>query len=192
MRPSADLPLPLLLAGFLLEAPGSGTPEYDGWIRALKGAFKHTGELWGGPPVESVGVGDWVCVRQRNGKMHHGVVVDEDRVVHGTTKYGVIETSLAVFRNVARDGHLRLVRRPSNMWNQAFAVEIARSQVGKPYSFFGFNCEHVASMAHLGHAESQQLRVAASLLTTLATGFAKYKWEMYKIRARHGPATGRW
>ena len=68
------------------------------------------------------------------------------------------------------DGNLvELYRRPASPEHAQQVLTRAEAQIGKPYFLFPQNCEHFASFAFTGRAESETLQalgwMAAAVLT---------------------------
>ena len=145
-------------------APGS--PEFN---RVCGQAYERgklaSGRLKGqelGPPVP----GDWLTVKQANGKYHQGVCVEEGRVLHATVSHGVIVTSLASF---SQGQVARVVRRCSSDAERERVVKNAMAMEGASYNVLSRNCEQVASEAHLGEGESMQIEAAVLLFLLIGS-----------------------
>src|SRR5579871_2278560 len=105
--------------------------------------------------------GDWVRVySSRYGLWHHGIVRRlvvvpagiAAEIVHNTKGGGVALTDWYEFA----DGNtVFLHRRPSSAVHASQIVARAEASIGKPYALFAQNCEHFASFAFNGKAESE-------------------------------------
>lgn len=128
-----------------------------------------------GHPIQP---GDWVRVfSSQFGVWHHGVVRRlvfvpggvAVEIIHNTKGGGV---EIADWHQFGDGNPVFLHRRPKSPSHAADAVARADANVGKPYALFAQNCEHFASFAFAGIAESQSVRalgwMAAGVLTVAA------------------------
>jgi len=130
---------------------------------------------WTGQQIQP---GDWVRVySSRYGFWHHGIVRRLIRVpagvaveiIHNTKGGGVTVTDWYEFA----DGNAVLHnRRPSSPAHANQVVARAEANIGKPYALFAQNCEHFASFAFTGKAESETVTglgwLAAGLVAVVA------------------------
>lgn len=138
-------------------------------IAKMRSLFYNSGEL--------ITEGDWVKVYvPRLGVWHHGIV----RSVYnaGPTGIGVgIAHNRKVFGVAATDRqefcdgnpivlHARAVS-PAHVMGILMRVD---ANLGKPYHLFSQNCEHFASFAFTGKAQSESLQKAVGL--AVAVGLA--------------------
>jgi hypothetical protein len=113
---------------------------------------------------------DWIRVfAPRAGVWHHGVVTQMQylteglftvEVAHNMKLTGIVTTDLADFGDIGQPVFLH--RRP----HPALVPEISgrvRSALGKPYHLFAQNCEHFASFAHTGKAQSTSVNTVGLL-----------------------------
>lgn len=113
--------------------------------------------------------GDHVRVPGRLGIWHHGIVDCRGRggikVVHASKIAGVVlASSLLEFSG----GHqIELVKRAAKGERLEIANR-ARAMIGREYSAFGLNCEHVAYNASHEDQHSPQLRQVVGTLAGLA------------------------
>ena len=113
---------------------------------------------------EEIQAGDWVRVYSpRFGVWHHGIVRRlllvpggiAVEIVHNTKGGGVAVSDWFDFG----DGNpILLHRRPESAAHASFVVARAEVNIGKPYALFAQNCEHFASFAFTGQAESKSLK----------------------------------
>src|ERR1035438_1339766 len=122
--------------------------------------------------------GDWVRVySSRFGVWHHGIVRRlffvsggiAVEIIHNTKGGNVAVVDWYEFA----DGNPVLFhRRPESAEHAAAVVARAEANIGKPYYLFAQNCEHFASFAFTGEAESKTLQglgwIAAGVLTIAA------------------------
>jgi len=113
--------------------------------------------------------GDWIRVWvPKLAVWHHGIVrtvvfispgIVGIYVVHNRKVTGITTTDVAEF---AEGQPVFLYRRPAP--NQVLAI-LARADasIGKHYNLFGQNCEHFASFAFNGRAESTSMRALGAL-----------------------------
>ena len=119
--------------------------------------------------------GDWVQVfSTRFGVWHHGIVRRlffgpggiAVEIIHNTKGGGVAAVDWYEF---AAGNPVLLHRRPESAEHAADVVKRAEANIGKPYYLFAQNCEHFASFAFAGEAESKTLQgvgwIAAGVLT---------------------------
>jgi hypothetical protein len=120
---------------------------------------------WTGQQIQP---GDWVRVySSRFGIWHHGIVRRllfvpggiAVEIIHNTKGGGVTVVDLYDFA----DGNpVQLYRRTSSVAHAAEVVARAEANIGKPYYLFAQNCEHFASFAFTGEAESESLKAACN------------------------------
>jgi hypothetical protein len=109
-------------------------------------------------------VGDWVRVYSSQfGVWHHGIVRRlvsvlggvAVEIIHNTKGGGV---ALADWYDFAGGNPILLHRSPESSAHAAQVVARAEANLGKPYALFAQNCEHFASFAFLGTAESESVK----------------------------------
>jgi hypothetical protein len=105
--------------------------------------------------------GDWVRVfSSQYGVWHHGIVrrlalVPDGvavEIIHNTKGGGV---AVVDWHEFADGNPILLHRRPESAMHAADIVARAEANIGKPYFLFAQNCEHFASFAFTGRAESE-------------------------------------
>ena len=115
---------------------------------------------WTGQEIQS---GDWVRVySSRFGVWHHGIVRRlllvpggiAAEIIHNTKGGNVAVVDWYEF---AAGNPVLLHRRPESAEHAAAVVARAEANIGKPYYLFAQNCEHFASFAFTGKAESESL-----------------------------------
>ena len=121
-----------------------------------------------------IGLGDWVKVLvPRLGVWHHGIVyrmfpVLEGmavQIAHNMKATGVTISDWYVFG----DGNpILLVSHPSSQAHVHGILARVEANIGKPYNLFGQNCEHFASFAFSGRAESKALQAALGVAAAVA------------------------
>ena len=112
---------------------------------------------------EPIAVGDWVRVG-----IHHGIVwrmypgydgwVVE--IAHNMKATGV---TLSEWDAFADGGSILLERRATSDAHAREIIGRVNENIGKPYNLFGQNCEHFASLAFNGRAESKSLQVVGAV-----------------------------
>ena len=125
-----------------------------------------------GQPIQP---GDWVQVfSTRYGVWHHGIVRRllfvpggiAVEIIHNTKGGGV---AVVDWHQFAEGNPVLLNRRPESPAHAAAVVSRAEANIGRPYYVFAQNCEHFASFAFTGEAESKTLQglgwIAAGVLT---------------------------
>jgi hypothetical protein len=125
--------------------------------------------------------GDWVRVYStRFGVCHHGIVRRlffvpggiAVEIIHNTKGGGVAAVDWYEF---AAGNPVLLHRRPESAEHAIDVVARAEANIGKPYYLFAQNCEHFASFAVTGEAESKTLQgvgwIAAGALTVAVLAF---------------------
>ena len=118
---------------------------------------------WTGQQIQA---GDWVKVfSNRFGVWHHGIVRRPLFVAGGigveiihNTKGGNV--AVVDWYEFASGNSVVLHRRPESAAHAAAVVARAEANIGKPYYLFGQNCEHFASFAFTGQAESKTVKAA--------------------------------
>jgi hypothetical protein len=114
-----------------------------------------------GQPVQ---LGDWIRVYSAQyGVWHHGVVRRlvlvpvgiAVEVIHNTKGGGV---SVIDWYDFGSGNPILLHRCPESPTHAAQVVARAEANLGKPYFLFAQNCEHFASFAFNGVAESESLQ----------------------------------
>jgi hypothetical protein len=118
---------------------------------------------WTGQQIQA---GDWVKVfSSRFGVWHYGIVRRlyfvsggiAVEIVHNTKGGNVAVVDWYEFAT----GNLVLLhRRPESAEHAAAAVARAEANIGQPYYLFAQNCEHFASFAFTGQAESETVKTA--------------------------------
>lgn len=113
---------------------------------------------------EQIQSGDWVRVySSRFGVWHHGIVRRllfvpggiGVEIIHNTKGGNVAAVDWYEF---AAGNPVILHRRPESAEHAADVVARAEANVGKPYYLFAQNCEHFASFAFTGKAESGSVK----------------------------------
>lgn len=108
--------------------------------------------------------GDWVKVYSSQfGVWHHGIVCRlvlvpggvAVEIIHNTKGGGV---AVADWYNFAGGNPILLHRSPESSAHADEIVARAVANIGKPYALFAQNCEHFASFAFTGQAESETLK----------------------------------
>jgi hypothetical protein len=114
-----------------------------------------------GQPVQP---GDWIRVYSAQyGVWHHGILRRlvflsggiAVEVIHNTKGGGV---AIADWYDFAGGNTILLHRRPESPTHAAQVVARAEANIRKPYFLFAQNCEHFASFAFNGVAESESLQ----------------------------------
>jgi hypothetical protein len=123
---------------------------------------------------EQIMCGDWVrvFVQSYGGVLHHGIIRRVVRVrngftvevIHNMKDGGVASSDWSEF---AGEGVVHLERRPTSLEHAQQVVARAEANIGKPYMLFAQNCEHLASFAFNGEAESGTLQTVG----WMAAGF---------------------
>jgi hypothetical protein len=118
---------------------------------------------------EPLGEGDWIKVFvPRLGVWHHGIVrhvlfvtpgLLGVYVVHNRKATGITTTDFCTFAEAQR---VFLHSRPSPDHIAGIFSRVDNS-IGKPYHLFNQNCEHFASYAFTGKAESKSIQVVGLL-----------------------------
>ena len=127
---------------------------------------------WTGQQIQA---GDWVRVySSRFGVWHHGIVRRlifvpggiGVEIIHNTKGGNVAVVDWYVFE---AGNPVFLNRRPESAVPPAYVVARAEANIAKPYYLFAQNCEHFASFAFTGKAESETVKavgwMAAGVLT---------------------------
>ena len=122
--------------------------------------------------------GDWVRVySSRFGVWHHGIVRRlffvpggiAVEIIHNTKGGNV---AVVDWHEFADGNPILLNRSPESPAHAVAVVARAEANIGKPYYLFAQNCEHFASFAFTGEAESKTLQgwgwIAAGVLTVAA------------------------
>jgi hypothetical protein len=134
-----------------------------------------SGYIWPRPTYltgQEIGLGDWVKVYvPRLGIWHHGIVsgIHPDcdgfvvEIAHNTKASGV---TISDWYDFSEGSQVHLYRQASSEPVQQI-LERVEANIGKPYSVFAQNCEHFASFAFTGQAESKTVQ-GAGLITALA------------------------
>jgi hypothetical protein len=118
---------------------------------------------------EPIGPGDWVRVFvPRLGVWHHGIVRRVSHltgalfvveIAHNMKPKGVTATDLIEFG----DGQPVLLHRRPLPFQVPEILARVDANVGRPYHLFAQNCEHFASFAFMGKAESTSVKTAGAL-----------------------------
>jgi len=120
-----------------------------------------------GQPIQP---GDWVRVYSSTfGVWHHGIVRRlvfvpcgiAVEIIHNTKGGGVAVVDWHTF---ADGNQMFLHRRPEYQGHAAAVVTRAEANVGKPYYLFAQNCEHFASFAFTGQAESETVKTVGLMV----------------------------
>jgi hypothetical protein len=126
-----------------------------------------TGYIWPMPTYftgQEIGLGDWVKVYvPRLGLWHHGIVCgihpDCDgfvvQITHNMKASGVTKSDWYDF---ADGNHVWLHRKASIQQVRAILARV-EANIDTPYHVFAQNCEHFASYAFTGQAESKSVQV---------------------------------
>jgi hypothetical protein len=119
---------------------------------------------WTGQQIRA---GDWVKVfSSRFGVWHHGIVRRllfvpggiGVQIIHNTKGGNV---AVVDWHEFAAGNPVVLYRRPESAAQAAAVVARAEANIGKPYYLFAQNCEHFASFAFTGQAESEAVKRAS-------------------------------
>jgi hypothetical protein len=111
-------------------------------------------------------IGDWVRVLSRSGVWHHGIVfrmmfamgVVSVEIANNVKAGGITVSDWNQFS----EGRLVfLVQRGSSPSHVQQIMARVESSLGKPYHLFAQNCEHFASFAFTGKAESKSVQFLA-------------------------------
>jgi hypothetical protein len=114
--------------------------------------------------VHPIQPGDWVRVfSSQFGVWHYGIVRRlvflpggvAVEIIHNTKGGGV---SIADWYDFADGNSILLHRRTESATHAATVVARAEANVGQPYFLFAQNCEHFASFAFTGRAESESMK----------------------------------
>ncbi len=115
---------------------------------------------------EQIQAGDWVRVFAcRFGLWHHGIVRRlflvpggvAVEIIHNTKGGGV---AIVDWYQFAEGNPVFLHRRSDSIAHAASVLVRAEANVGMPYALFDQNCEHFASFAFTGRAESESVKAA--------------------------------
>lgn len=122
---------------------------------------------------DQIRAGDWVRVMSsRYGVWHHGIVRRlalvpggiAVEIIHNTKGGGVAATDWHEFT----DGNpVVLHRSPESSTHAAYIIARAEANLGKPYALFAQNCEHCASFAFTGEAESESIKTVGLMAVGL-------------------------
>lgn len=113
---------------------------------------------------EPIAAGDWIRVYvPRFGVWHHGIVRRIFRVwegfaievAHNKKTSGV---SISDWYDFSAGNQVHLHRKPSRQYVPEILARV-EGNVGKPYHVFAQNCEHFASYAFTGRAESKSVEI---------------------------------
>ena len=114
-------------------------------------------------------VGDWVKVfLPRLGVEHEGIVVQvagmyggfQAAVAHNSKGKGVVQTYWHEFSEYQP---VHLHRRAESLLHVQQILQRVYANLGKPYLLVGQNCQHFASFAFTGKAESPSMKVVGGL-----------------------------
>ena len=117
--------------------------------------------FWTGQQIQP---GDWVRVySSRFGVWHHGIVRRlffvpggiAVEIIHNTKGGNVAVVDWYEF---AAGNPVLLNRSPESPAHAAAVVARAEANIGKPYYLFAQNCEHFASFAFTGEAQSETVK----------------------------------
>lgn len=126
------------------------------------------------PTGVSIARGDWVRVYSSQlGVWHHGIVGRlvlvpggvRVEIIHNMKGHGV---AVVDWHDFADGGRVVLHRRPESPAHAAYVVATAEENIRKPYALFAQNCEHFASFAFTGTAQSETVRVLAWIVGVAA------------------------
>jgi len=122
---------------------------------------------------ESIRTGDWVRVMSsRYGVWHHGIVRClmlvpggiAVEIIHNTKGGGVAAVDWHKF---AEGNGVFLHRRPESSAHATSVIARAEASIGISYALFARNCEHFASFAYTGQAESESMRTVGLITVGL-------------------------
>jgi hypothetical protein len=123
---------------------------------------------------EPIGPGDWVRVFvPQLGVWHHGIVRQVSyltaglfgvEIAHNMKVTGITVTDLIQFG----DGQPVLLHRRPLPYQIPEILARVDANMGRPYHLFAQNCEHFASFAFTGKAESTSVRTASALVVGVA------------------------
>ena len=108
-----------------------------------------------------------IVVRRKGLFMHHGIVLDDGRILHNTPRKGEHLSSEQEFRAGRR---MRIIRLEEQAQQRSLGA--ATEGAGRPYNLFTNNCEHCVSRAATGQARSPQLQGWMAGLGVAALAFA--------------------
>jgi hypothetical protein len=120
---------------------------------------------------ERIASGDWIRVFvPRLGVWHHGIVRRifwteygfAVQVAHNMKSRGVTASDWYEFSG---GGIVCLHRRHSSMLEVQASLARIQANLGRPYHLFAQNCEHFASFAFSGKAESESIRTLGIVAT---------------------------
>jgi hypothetical protein len=126
-----------------------------------------SGYIWSMPTYftgEEIALGDWVQVYvPRLGVWHHGIVRRlypacdgfAVEIAHNMKATGVTASDWHEFA----DGNQIFLRRKASSEHVHESLARVDANIGKPYHLFSQNCEHFASYAFTGQAESKSAQV---------------------------------
>jgi hypothetical protein len=129
----------------------------------MEGESMRMPTYWMGQQIQA---GDWVRVySNRYGVWHHGIVRRlvfvpggiGVEIIHNTKGGNVAVVDWYEF---AAGNPVLLHRRPESAAHAAAVAARAEANIGKPYYVFAQNCEHFASFAFTGQAESETVKAA--------------------------------
>jgi len=118
---------------------------------------------------EPIAVGDWVKVFvPRLSVWHHGIVqqifpADSGfpvQIAHNMKATGVTVSGWDAF---ADGGSILLERHATSDAHAREIIGRVNENIGKPYNLFGQNCEHFASFAFNGKAESKSVQAVGAV-----------------------------
>jgi hypothetical protein len=119
---------------------------------------------------QQIQAGDWVKVfSSRFGVWHHGIVRRfllvpggiGVEIIHNTKGDNV---DVVDWYDFAAGNPVLLHRRPNSPAHVAAVVARAEANIGKTYYLFAQNCEHFASFAFTGQAESETVKAAGLMV----------------------------
>jgi Lecithin retinol acyltransferase len=119
---------------------------------------------------ELIGFGDWVKVFvPRLGVWHHGIVYRifptlggfVVEIAHNMKATGVAVSDWYVF---ADSNPILLMSHASSLAHVDEILARVEANIGRPYHLFAQNCEHFASFAFNGKAESKSVKTAVGVL----------------------------
>jgi hypothetical protein len=120
-----------------------------------------TPTYWTGQQIQP---GDWVRVySSRFGVWHHGIVRRlffvpggiAVEIIHNTKGGNV---AVVGWQDFEAGNPVLLHRRPESLAHAADVVSMAEANIGRPYYLFAQNCEHFASFAFTGEAQSETVK----------------------------------
>lgn len=118
---------------------------------------------------EQIALGDWVKVYvPKHGVWHHGIVrsiypIAESLAVEVAHNLKASGVTVSDWYDFADGNVVMLERHPQSLQHVSEVIARVDANIGKPYHLFAQNCEHFASFAFTGKAESKSVRVVGGI-----------------------------